>query len=64
MMRRGISQSDQGREGLRTERMPGKQKYGIRNIGNWDEWNESTLNSLVQQALLSLLDVLGCPFLF
>lgn len=64
VMKRGSNQSDTGREGLRTERVTGKQKYGIRNTGNWADWKESTLNSLAQQVLLRLLAVLGCAFLF
>lgn len=47
MMKRGSNQNHKGREGLRTEQMTGKQKYGIRNIGYWFDWNESTLNSLI-----------------
>lgn len=46
VMKRGSNQSDKGREGLRTERVTGTQKYGIRNTGDWDDWTESTLNSL------------------
>lgn len=46
MVKGGNNQSDKGREGLRTERVTGTQKYGIRNTGDWDDWTESTLNSL------------------
>lgn len=54
MMKRGSNQNHKGREGLRTEQMTDKQKYGIRSTGNWDDRNVSTPQTL---------DILGRTFL-